>query len=232
MVNDPRRISMLTVEDCLALARLTEEEIDAIAEHEHTTDVLAAMGSVPRERFMPAEMVGRAYDDNAHPIGGGQTISQPYIVARMTEALALAAWRESHPDERPRVLDVGTGSGYQAAILAEMGAAVISIERDPDLAAGAQLALESLGYDVRVVVGDGSSGFPEGAPYAGIVVAAAAPEVPAPLVEQLAPDGRLVLPVGPRFEQQIMLVRKLETDTVVQPLEPAVLVARLGDEGN
>jgi protein-L-isoaspartate(D-aspartate) O-methyltransferase len=193
--------------------------------------VLAAMGAVPRERFVTPDMAGRAYDDNAQPIGHGQTISQPYIVARMTEALTLPAWRERHPDQRPRVLDVGTGSGYQAAVLGEMGAEVISIERDADLAAGAQRVLKGLGYDVRVVVGDGSSGFADGAPYAGIVVAAAAPEVPQPLVEQLANDGRLVLPVGPRFEQQIMLVRKLGSDTVVQPLEPAVFVPLVGEHG-
>jgi protein-L-isoaspartate(D-aspartate) O-methyltransferase len=193
--------------------------------------VLAAMGAVPRDRFVTPEMVGRAYDDNAQPIGHGQTISQPYIVARMTEALALPTWRERHADQRPRVLDVGTGSGYQAAVLAEMGTEVISIERDADLAAGAQRVLEGLGYEVRVVVGDGSSGFADGAPYAGIIVAAAAPEVPQPLVEQLANDGRLVLPVGPRFEQQIMLVRKLGSDTVVQPLEPAVFVPLVGEHG-
>jgi protein-L-isoaspartate(D-aspartate) O-methyltransferase len=193
--------------------------------------VLAAMGAVPRERFVTPDIAGRAYDDNAQPIGHGQTISQPYIVARMTEALGLPTLRERHPDQRPRVLDVGTGSGYQAAVLAELGADVISIERDADLAAGALRVLKGLGYDVRVVVGDGSSGFADGAPYAGIVVAAAAPEVPQPLVEQLASDGRLVLPVGPRFEQQIMLVRKLGKDTLVQPLEPAVFVPLVGEHG-
>jgi protein-L-isoaspartate(D-aspartate) O-methyltransferase len=193
--------------------------------------VLAAMGAVPREHFVTPDMGGRAYDDNAQPICHGQTISQPYIVARMTEALALSAWRERHPGQQPRVLDVGTGSGYQAAVLAEMGAEVISIERDAELAAGARRSLAKLGYDVRVVVGDGSNGLAEFAPYAGIVVAAAAPEVPKPLVAQLANDGRLVLPVGPRSEQQIVLVRKLGTDTVVQPLEPAVFVLLLGEHG-
>ncbi len=194
-------------------------------------EVLAAMGEVPRERFMPPEMARRAYEDNAQPIGHGQTISQPYIVARMTEALRLPAWRQKHPDELPRVLDVGTGSGYQAAVLAQMGAQVVSIERDPDLAERARRLLAELGYAVEVIVGDGSGGAPERAPFAGIVVAAAAPDVPEPLVEQLAPDGRLVLPVGPRFEQQIVAVRRIGGETVVEPLEPAVFVPLVGEHG-
>jgi len=194
-------------------------------------EVLEAMRQVPRERFVPAEMAGQAYDDNALPIGGGQTISQPYIVARMTDALALPAWRRAHPDRRPRVLDVGTGSGYQAAVLAQLGAEVLSIERDAELAQRAERVLTELGYDVKVVVGDGSNGLPDEAPFAGILVAAAAPEVPQPLVEQLEPDGRLVLPVGSRFEQRIVLVRRIGHDTSVETLEPAVFVPLLGKHG-
>jgi protein-L-isoaspartate(D-aspartate) O-methyltransferase len=194
-------------------------------------EVLAAMGAVPRERFLPADMAGHAYDDNALPIGHGQTISQPYIVARMSEALALPAWRQAHPDKPLRVLDVGTGSGYQAAVLAQMGAEVLSIEREAELAAAAQGLLSELGYNVRVVVGDGSAGLHDEAPFAGIVVAAAAPDVPAPLVEQLASDGRLVLPVGTRFEQRIVVVRRIGNDTTMDTLEPAVFVPLLGEHG-
>ncbi|CAN5751920.1 protein-L-isoaspartate(D-aspartate) O-methyltransferase [soil metagenome] len=194
-------------------------------------EVLAAMGRVPRERFLSPDMAGHAYDDSALPIGHGQTISQHYIVARMTEALALPAWRQAYPERPLRVLDVGTGSGYQAAVLAEMGAEVFSVEREADLAAVAQRLLGELGYNVRVVVGDGSAGLPDEAPFAGIVVAAAAPEVPAPLAEQLEIDGRLVLPVGSRLEQRIVVVRRLGNDTTTDTLEPAVFVPLLGEHG-
>jgi protein-L-isoaspartate(D-aspartate) O-methyltransferase len=193
--------------------------------------VLAAMRAVPRHRFVPADLVGHAYDDGALPIGQGQTISQPYIVARMTEALRLPAWRRAHPSDSLRVLDVGTGSGYQAAVLAQLGAEVISIERNAELAARAQQLLKELGYQIKVIVGDGSNGAPDYAPFAGIVVAAASPDVPSPLVEQLHPDGRLVLPVGPRYEQRIMLVRREGDGTVAEPLEPAVFVPLLGEHG-
>jgi protein-L-isoaspartate(D-aspartate) O-methyltransferase len=194
-------------------------------------DVLRAMRAVPREQFVPLEMRHLAYEDGALPIGRGQTISQPYIVARMTEALALGAWREAHDGEQPKVLDVGTGSGYQTAILAEMGARVISIELEAELAERARKALRSLGYDVEVRVGDGSAGAPDEAPFAGIVVAAAAPQVPVPLVEQLVPDGRLVIPTGTRYEQVITLVRKSEDGFTQEPVEPAVFVPLLGEHG-
>ena len=193
--------------------------------------VLQSMREVPRERFLPPDLAAHAYDDNALPIGQGQTISQPYIVARMTEALALPVWQAAHPDRRPRVLDVGTGSGYQAAVLAQMGAEVLSIERNAGLAAAAQRLLTELGYDVRVVVGDGSAGLPDEAPFAGIVVAAAAPEVPQPLIDQLEPDGSLVVPVGTRFEQRLVVVRQRDGDTVTETLEPAVFVPLLGEHG-
>ncbi|HEX5466974.1 MAG TPA: protein-L-isoaspartate O-methyltransferase, partial [Candidatus Limnocylindrales bacterium] len=147
--------------------------------------VLAAMASLPRERFVGPELAGRAYEDRALTIGGGQTISQPYIVARMSEALGLSRLT----DPAVVTLDVGTGSGYQAAVLAAMGARVVSIERDPDLAIEAAQRLASLGLgSVEVVEGDGSEGWPDAAPYAGIIVGAAAPGVPPPLQEQLA-DG-------------------------------------------
>ena len=131
-------------------------------------EVLRAMRAVPRDRFVPADLKRPAYDDGALPIGHGQTISQPYIVASMTQALALTAWSRAHAGARPKVLDVGTGSGYQAAVLAEMGAEVVSIEREPELAESARRrCLLELGYRVRVVVGDGSAGLSAEAPFAG-----------------------------------------------------------------
>jgi protein-L-isoaspartate(D-aspartate) O-methyltransferase len=189
------------------------------------------MRAVPRERFVPADLVLQAYDDGALPIGHGQTISQPYIVARMTQALALTDWPHEHDGARPKVLDVGTGSGYQAAILAALGAQVVSVELEADLAERARLRLIGLGYDVKVVAGDGGRGVPDEAPFAAIVVAAAAPDVPLPLVEQLLPDGRLVVPIGSRWEQVITLVRPTAEGFIRQPLEPAVFVPLLGEHG-
>ena len=194
-------------------------------------DVLRVMRAVPREKFVPADVRHQAYRDGALPIGHGQTISQPYIVARMTESLALPEWRDAHNGEQPRVLDVGTGSGYQAAVLAEMGAQVISIELEPSLADRARATLRELGYDVEVRVGDGSAGAPQDAPFAGIMVAAAAPQVPVPLVEQLLPDGRLVIPIGTRWEQVITLVRPTGDGFAQEPVEPAVFVPLLGEHG-
>jgi len=194
-------------------------------------EVLRAMRAVPREKFVPADMRRAAYADGALSIGHGQTISQPYIVASMTQALALPAWRELHDGEQPRVLDVGTGSGYQAAVLAEMGAKVVSIELEPELAERAKRALGESGYEVDVRIGDGSAGVPQEAPFAGIVVAAAAPQVPVPLVEQLAADGRLVLPVGTRWEQVITLIRPIGDGFAQEPVEPAVFVPLLGEHG-
>jgi protein-L-isoaspartate(D-aspartate) O-methyltransferase len=194
--------------------------------------VLAAMRRVPRERFVAEEMRAAAYDDGALPIGHGQTISQPYIVALMTQALRLPEWSAAHGGDRPRVLDIGTGSGYQAAVLAEMGAEVLSIERDEQLAQQAQARLSELDYPVVVVVGDGSKGKPDEAPFAGIIVAAAAPAVPQPLVGQLLPDGRLVIPVGSRYEQAVTLVRPGPDDSYSQEvIEPAVFVPLLGEHG-
>jgi len=194
-------------------------------------EVLRAMHTVPRELFVPLQARHLAYEDGALPIGRGQTISQPYIVARMTESLALGEWRDAHGGEQPKVLDVGSGSGYQAAVLAEVGARVISIELEPELAERARATLQELGYNVDVRVGDGSLGAPEEAPFAGIVVAAAAPQIPVPLVEQLLADGRLVIPVGTRFEQLITLVRRTDDGFTQEPVEPAVFVPLLGEHG-
>jgi len=193
--------------------------------------VLRAMRTVPREAFVPLEIRHLAHEDGALPIGRGQTISQPYIVARMTEVLALPAWRDAHGGKQPKVLDVGTGSGYQAAILAELGARVVSVELEEELAERARQALAELGYDVDIRVGDGSAGAPGEAPFAGIVVAAAAPQIPVPLVEQLLPDGRLVIPIGTRFEQLITLVRRTDDGFTQEPVEPAVFVPLLGEHG-
>ena len=157
--------------------------------------VLAAMERVPRELFVPAERRDAAYADAALPIGARQTISQPYMAALICEQLAL------HGGER--VLDVGTGSGYQAAVLAELAAEVHSVERIPELAERARAALAGTG--VRVHVGDGTRGLPEEAPFDAVVVAAAAAEAPAALLEQLAEGGRLVIPVGPSSGQRLRI---------------------------
>ena len=190
--------------------------------------VLAAMGSLPRERFVPSELAEHAYEDRALTIGGGQTISQPYIVARMTEALELTQW--STPGAP--LLDVGTGSGYQAAVLATVGARVVSIERDGQLAVAAARRLASLGIGgVEVVEGDGSEGWPTGAPYAGIVVGAAAPDVPPPLEEQLAEGGHLVIPIGTRARQDLVVVTRSAGRLSRRVLEPCVFVPLVGRWG-
>ncbi len=194
-------------------------------------DTLAAMRLVPRERFVPRDQCGRAYEDGALSIGRGQTISQPFIVARMTEALGLTEWRAGRPDQPVRVLDVGTGSGYQAAVLAAMGAAVTSIEWDPNLSAAARTSLADLGFDVELVVGDGGEGYPPRAPYAGIVLAAAAPAAPPPLVEQLADGGNLVLPIGPPWHQQLTVIHRMGARIESRDLEPCVFVPLLGHHG-
>lgn len=165
--------------------------------------VLEAMRRVPREKFVPEDLARSAYDDSPLPIEERQTISQPYIVARMTEALELGA------DED--VLEIGTGSGYGAAVLAELARNVYTIERHATLAETARATLAELGYDnVHVRCGDGSLGWPEHAPFAAIVATAASPEVPAPLREQLATGGRLVVPVGPTHgAQELMCLKRL-----------------------
>jgi protein-L-isoaspartate(D-aspartate) O-methyltransferase len=173
--------------------------------------VLAAMGRVPRELFLPPELREAAYADAALPIGGGQTISQPYMVGLICEQLAL------HGSER--VLDVGTGSGYQAAVLAELAAQVHTIERIPELAERARASLEAAGYGGRVNlhVGDGTLGVPEAAPFAAIAVAAAALEAPPALYGQLEPRGRLVVPVGGSDGQWLeVVVRTPEGPAVVR----------------
>ena len=164
--------------------------------------VLAAMRVVPRHRFVPARYRDRAYEDRPLPIGSGQTISQPYMVAVMTELL--------DPGPQDVVLEVGTGSGYQAAVLSRLVRRVYSIEIVPKLAAGARVALSQCGYDnVEVITGDGFRGLPERAPFDGIVVTAAPERVPQPLLDQLAPGGRLVIPVGGR-DQYLQVLERTE----------------------
>lgn len=187
--------------------------------------VLAVMGELPRERFIPPRFRDTAYADAATPIDEGQTISQPYVVARMTELLRVA------PGDR--ILEIGTGSGYQAAVLAGLGAHVRSIERLPALAVAATRRLAALGIeDVEVRVGDGSVGDPDGAPWDGIIVTAAAPSVPAPLREQLAIGGRLVIPVGARWDQELLVIERRGPRDWLDTSDGAVVfVPLVGREG-
>jgi protein-L-isoaspartate(D-aspartate) O-methyltransferase len=186
--------------------------------------VLAAIAAVPRELFVPEELRLRAYDDRALPIGHGQTISQPFMVATICAALELG------PDAR--VLDVGTGSGYQAAVLAEIAAEVVTIERVPELAEQASETLARAGYDrVDVRVGDGTLGVPERAPFDGIAVAAAAPAVPDTLYEQLSVGGRVVLPVGSLRDQWLEVVERRADGPRVARSVPCRFVPLVGAAG-
>jgi protein-L-isoaspartate(D-aspartate) O-methyltransferase len=187
--------------------------------------VLESMERVPRELFVAPELREHAYDDAALPVGCGQTISQPYMVARICQELALRGGE--------RVLDVGTGSGYQAAVLAELAAEVHTIERIPQLADRARAQLEAAGYGgrVHVHVGDGTLGLPAHAPFAAIAVAAAAPRPPESLYEQLEPRGRLVVPVGGRARQSLRVVVRTPEGPATFDVVPCRFVPLLGDQG-
>lgn len=187
--------------------------------------VLEAMRRVPRDRFVPDEPIEHAWANVALPIGSDQTISQPYIVALMTTALGLTGGE--------RVLEIGTGSGYQAAVLAEIAREVYSIERHDDLAAAARSLLAELGYlNVQIRVGDGSLGWPDEAPFDRIIVTAGAPKVPAPLLQQLRPDGgRIVIPVGESDDQVLLMVERHNDRFHEQPLGAVRFVPLIGAQG-
>jgi protein-L-isoaspartate(D-aspartate) O-methyltransferase len=166
--------------------------------------VLAAMAWLPREWFLPAHLAREAYDDAPLPIGSGQTISQPLIVALMTQALSLR--------RGARVLEIGTGSGYQTAILAHLGLHVFTVERLPDLLVEAEDRFRRLGLrNIETRLGDGAAGWVERAPYQGVIVTAAAPSVPPPLAQQLAPGGRLVIPLGDLASQELVILERGST---------------------
>ena len=186
--------------------------------------VLAAMYAVPRHLFVPGVSAVFAYEDQPLPIGEGQTISQPFMVAAMTEALELAG--------EERVLEIGTGSGYQAALLSMLAREVFSIERHAALAASAAERLTQMGYaNVRVRTGDGTLGLPEDAPFDAIIVTAAAPDVPKPLVEQLAEGGRLVIPVGSANQQDLLRLRRREGKITTESLYLCRFVPLVGAHG-
>lgn len=186
--------------------------------------VLRAIGSVPRHLFVPESVRHRAYEDSALPIAGGQTISQPWVQARYLELAGLTG--------RERVLEVGGGSGYQTALLAMLADAVFAVERISALAQGARAALEAAGIrNVTVLVGDGTLGWRPFAPYDAILVAAASPELPAPLVEQLSPGGRLIIPLGDRSTQVLTLVQRQGEQMRTRTVADVRFVPLLGQFG-
>ncbi len=185
--------------------------------------VLAAMSRVPRERFVPPEERHLAYEDRPLPIGLGQTISQPFIIALMTASLELTG--------QEKVLEVGTGSGYQTAILAELVRLVITVERLPQLAEAAKGTLDSLGYkNIKVYIAGLTLGWPAEAPYDAILVTAGAPNVPDSLLSQLAIGGRLVIPVGSRYEQELYKITKRSDKSIVQNLGGCRFVSLIGED--
>ena len=186
--------------------------------------VLRAVGTVPRHLFVPESVRHRAYDDVALPIGGGQTISQPWVQARYLELAALTG--------RERVLEVGAGSGYQTALLALLADSVFAVERIASLAQSARAALEGAGIrNVTVLVGDGTLGWRPFAPYDAILVAAASPEIPAPLMEQLAPGGRLIIPLGDRHNQVLTLAQRVGDEVRTSTVADVRFVPLLGEFG-
>lgn len=202
--------------------RMVEEQLKARG----LTDerLLAAFRKVPRHSFVPEEFQPQAYTDHPLPIGAGQTISQPYMVALMTSRLQL----QGHE----RVLEIGAGSGYQTAILAELALEVFSVERLPELLRTASERLSALGYlNIRLTTGNGSLGWPEHAPYEAIVVTAAAPDLPAPLLAQLTDPGRMVLPIGPQDAQMLIEVEQRRGTVTRREIASCVFVPLCGQYG-
>ncbi len=186
--------------------------------------LLAAFLKVPRHRFVESALFRRAYDDNPLPIGYGQTISQPFIVATMIQALALTG--------NEQILEIGTGSGYMTALLSQLASKVFSIERLKLLSQKAQKTLDELNiYNVRLLVDDGSCGSPLYAPFDAIIVSAGSPEIPEPLIEQLAPGGRLIIPIGDTDSQILKLVQKKGEEIEVIDLDRCVFVKLVGSHG-
>jgi protein-L-isoaspartate(D-aspartate) O-methyltransferase len=185
--------------------------------------LLAAMGRVERHKFVPPGLEHQAYDDKALPIGFGQTISHPYTVALMTETLNLK--------KGEKVLEIGTGSGYQAAILAELGAQVFTIEKITALGQRAKLLLEGLGYSFVSRIGDGTLGWQTYAPYDAVIITAGAPVLPESLLSQVKSEGRLIIPIGSRSEQMLKLYQKRNNEIIIQDIEFLKFVPLTGKQG-
>jgi protein-L-isoaspartate(D-aspartate) O-methyltransferase len=186
--------------------------------------VLAAMRKIPRHLFIEEALWGEAYSDYPLPIGERQTISQPYIVALMTQALGLTG--------KEKILEIGTGSGYQTAILAELADRVFSIERIPVLVSRARKVLDQLHYhNVRLKIFDGTLGWSEESPFDGILITAAAPKIPEPYLQQLAPDGRMIIPVGDRFSQNLLRITRGPEGLIEEDLGGVRFVSLIGEHG-
>lgn len=202
--------------------RMVEDQIEARGVRDRR--VLDAMGKVPRHEFLPEAIRGMAYQDSALPLGESQTMSQPYMVAVMTELLGLIG--------AERVLEIGTGSGYQAAVLAELCEKVYTVERIKTLADRARQSLDRLGYrSVAIKVYDGTYGWKEMAPFDAIMVTAGSPEVPLPLIDQLKEGGRMVIPVGERYTQTLLKVVKTPQGVATERSIPCVFVPLIGNHG-
>ncbi|QDV41686.1 Protein-L-isoaspartate O-methyltransferase [Stieleria neptunia] len=222
MPSDPTSIDRENRDDSDALLRGQMVDRQLAGRGINNERVLDAIRRAPRHQFVPKRLQDRTYDDSPLPIGNGQTISQPYIVGLMTELVDLQA------DDR--VLDVGTGSGYQAAVLAELVDQVDSIEIVETLAKDADQRLKSLGYkNVRVHHGDGYAGWPSGAPFDAIVVAAAPDHVPPALIDQLAPGGKLVIPVGDRLQSLMLIEKRSDGEVVRRKVAPVMFVPMTGE---
>jgi protein-L-isoaspartate(D-aspartate) O-methyltransferase len=214
----------MTVEDQYRDERLRMVERQIAARGIQDPRVLDAMRAIPRHIFVPPTYRSVAYGDHPLPIGEGQTISQPYIVAMMTELL------EPHAEDR--ILEIGAGSGYQAAILGKLVRRVVTIERIPEVAEGARRHLEELGiHNVVLIVGDGTLGHPAEAPYDAVIITASTPEVPQPLIEQLAEGGRLVAPVGGREYQELIRIVKRKGRLETESYGGVVFVPLIGEHG-